>query len=68
MFERNGRNVRQCVDCGFSDELSSQPVLVGEAPVTRVSHEEGDTEDKRNSADVQVVRILDKNLSEDGLN
>ena len=57
VFQKNGRDVRECVDCDFSDEAQEKPALVGELPETRISHEGKDKGSEDN--DVQVVRILD---------
>ncbi|AMO54329.1 hypothetical protein GZ77_22410 [Endozoicomonas montiporae] len=60
VFQKKGRDVRECVDCGFSDEVQEKPALVGELPETRISH--GDEDKLENVTEdqiVQVVRILD---------
>lgn len=58
MFEQNGVNVRECVDCGFSDALPDQPALVGSVPETRISHEKGKHEEIKTDDEIQVVHIL----------
>ena len=58
-FVKNGQDIRECVDCGFSDEMQQEPVLVGEIPTTRISHEEDEHGNVTEGQSVQVVRILD---------
>ena len=60
-FVKAGQDIRECVDCGFSDEMQLEPALVGEIPTTRISHEEGERTHDNATEDqsVQVVRILD---------
>ena len=65
LFRKEGCEIRECVDCGFSDAVQEKPALVGELPETRVSktrvsHEgEGRHNTLNEDQNVQVVRILD---------
>ncbi|MET4692325.1 YheV family putative zinc ribbon protein [Endozoicomonas lisbonensis] len=70
VFRKEDRDIRECVDCGFSDAVQEMPALVGELPETRVSktrllktrasHEgEGRHDTVNEDQNVQVVRILD---------
>ena len=59
VFQKEGCDIRECVDCGFSDEVQNKPALVGEIPETRISHEgEGRQNTVNKDQNVQVVRIL----------
>ncbi len=61
MYSENGENFRECVDCGFSDEMEKDPSLTGKPPVTRVSPEDMKSNDDANKdSGVQIVRILDQ--------
>lgn len=59
LFEKNGRDVRECVECDFSDEICDEPALVGEFPTTRISHDKGEQNAVKKDQSVQIVRILD---------
>ncbi|KEQ16628.1 hypothetical protein GZ78_22645 [Endozoicomonas numazuensis] len=61
MYSESGENYRECVDCGFSDEMEKDPSLAGKPPVTRVSPEDEKSNDDANKDNgVQIVRILDQ--------
>ena len=58
MYSVDDENYRECVDCGFSDEMEKQPSLVGKPLSTRVSPEE-ELKQKTGTDEVQIVHILD---------
>ena len=48
-----GTQTKQCVECEYSEILSSEPKLEGELPEARISREEKVLEDN-----VEIVRIV----------
>ena len=51
--DQTGQQVRECVDCGFSDHFSDQPALRGELPEARISREEQALEEN-----TDIIRII----------
>ena len=60
MYSQGDENIRECVDCGYSDVMEKNPSLAGKAPVTRVSPEDEKPEEVKKDDGVQIVRILGK--------
>ena len=58
MFRQNDGEIRECVECGFSDVMEEEPVLVGKVPETRISGDDEKQRDVMKDEAVQVVRIL----------
>ena len=56
MFRQDGKQFRECVNCGFSDEMRFN--LPGRELETRVNRNESERE-----AEVSVVKILDPGSS-----
>ena len=50
----SGRQIRECVECQFSDLMEQDPRLQGELPEARISREETTLEEHED-----VIRILD---------
>ncbi|MRI33347.1 hypothetical protein EOPP23_10160 [Endozoicomonas sp. OPT23] len=59
MYTIDEEQFRECVDCGFSDEMEKEPSLLGKPLATRVSPEEELKQEQARSDDVQIVHILD---------
>lgn len=51
--DENGTQTKQCVECEYSEMLSSEPRLEGELPDARISREEKVLEEN-----VDIVRIV----------
>ncbi|MGI9275872.1 MAG: YheV family putative zinc ribbon protein [Endozoicomonas sp.] len=54
----NDVEVRECVECGFSDVMENEPSLVGKIPETRISHDDERQDNAMKDEGVQIVRIL----------
>lgn len=51
--DASGTQIKQCVECEYSERLHSEPKLEGELPDARISREEKVLEDN-----VEIVRIV----------
>ncbi|WP_257265179.1 YheV family putative zinc ribbon protein [Endozoicomonas sp. ONNA2] len=49
-----GRDYRECVECGFSDEMDVNPKLEGNLPEARITREESVLEDH-----TDIIRFID---------
>ena len=57
MYKKDGRQFRECVSCGFEDEMRFN--YAGREPETRVNRSAGERE-----ADVKVVKLVDPGANE----
>lgn len=52
------RDYRECVECGFSDEMEANPRLEGDLPEARIAREERALEDH-----TDIIRFVDGSQS-----
>lgn len=52
-MDSDGHQIKECVECEFSETLSSEPGLKGDLPETRIPREEKVLEDS-----MEIVRII----------
>lgn len=57
--DKQGYKIKECVECGYSETISSEPDLKGNLPKTRILREE-----KVLEADTDIVRIIPPSESE----